>query len=504
MSVAVLTLDRRARPCSLAALLLLGAALAGCGKSLPGQTGASSEAAVATVAGTGQLAASGLATKNTTRLGGSNPVADAAAVALATNPGLTPATRPQAVVLVNDGDWTAALAAAALASSPLNAPLLYSEANSLPALSAQALAALKPTGAALLGGAQVIEVGTSAAPAGYRTISLDGGGSRGLAGGEPATGRSAPAGERTGGESRSGERTGGSSTGGERTGSPAAVAAQVERLGAVIHGGRPRRVIVVGADGPPALAMPAAGLAAESGAPILPVDAAGIPLATRRVLVRLRHPSIYAVGPPAAVSHAVLSELARFGAVHRIYPSPGVVGSSGPGSAGTDPAENAIAVARFSDGTFGWDVNQPGHGLAFASASRPLDAPAAAPLSASGDYAPLLLLERPDEVPAELSEYLSDIKPAYDSAPESEYPAVRGAYNHGWLIGDGAAIAPIVQAELDTMLEIAPQSSSSSAAGSAQSSTPSPTEPSNTELSPVGTAPSAASPSTTSPATPTP
>ncbi len=488
MSVTVLLIsDRRARPGSLAALLLLGAALAGCGKSLPRQTGASSGAAVATVAGTGQLAASGLATKNTTRLGGSNAVADAAAVALATNPGLTPATRPQAVVLVNDRDWTAALAAAALASSPLNAPLLYSEADSLPALSAQALAALKPTGAALLGGAQVIEVGTSAAPAGYRTASLSGAGSGGPAGGEQATGRSAVGGKGAGGESRSGERDG----------APAALAAQIERLGETVHGRAPRRVIVVGADGPPALAMPAAGLAAESGAPILPVDAAGIPPATRRVLARLRRPTIYAVGPPAAVSHAVIAGLARFGSVHRIYPSLGVVGSSGPGSSGTDPADNAIAVARFSDGTFGWDVNQPGHGLVFASASRPLDAPAAAPLSASGDYAPLLLLERPDGVPAALSEYLSDIKPAYDDAPESEYPAVRGAYNHGWLIGDGEAIAPTVQAELDAMLEISPQSSSSSA-GSA-TATPSPTEPSSTEPSSTATAPSTASPTTPTP-----
>ena len=87
------------------------------------------------VAGTGALAASGLATKNTTRLGGADPIADAAAVALAVNPGLTPATRPAAVVLVDARNWTAALAASALASAPLGAPLLYSEGDTLPAIS---------------------------------------------------------------------------------------------------------------------------------------------------------------------------------------------------------------------------------------------------------------------------------------------------------------------------------------------------------------------------------
>jgi hypothetical protein len=430
-------------------VLLLGAALAGCGKSLPAE-GQGRGAAVTTVAESGQLVASGLATRNTTRLGGENPVADAAGVALATNPGLTPATRPQAVVLVNDRDWPAALAAAALASAPLRAPLLYSEGSTLPSLSAQALAALKPTGAALLGGAQVIEVGTSVALPGYKTRKLIGS-------------------------------------------TPDVLADEVEHLVRAIHGGPPHRVIVVGAAGPPALAMPAAGLAAESGAPILPVDAVGVPPATARVLARLHHPVIYVVGPPAAVSHAVLVELRRYGAVRRIYPGPGAVGSGGPGSSGEDPADNAIAAARFSDGAFGWGVNQPGHGLAFASTSRPLDAPAAAPLSGSGDYAPLLLLERPDQVPPVLKAYLSDIQPAYVAAPGSEYPAVRGAYNHGWLIGDGGAITATVQAELDTMLEITPQGSSGSAATAAA-----PTTPASTATAPTSTA-EPSTPSTTEP-----
>jgi hypothetical protein len=426
-----------------AALLALAAALAGCGKSLPSE-GQGRGVSVTTVAGTDQLAASGLTTKNTTRLGGANPVADAAAVALTVYPGLTQATRPQAVVLVDDRDWPAALAAAALASSPLRAPVLYSEGNSLPALSAQALAALKPTGAARLGGAQVIEVGHITAPTGYRPLVL--------------------------------------------SGQSAALAAQVEQLVASTHGRGPHRVIVIGAAGPPALAMPAAGLAAESGAPVLPVEASGIPQATRRVLAHLHRPVIYAVGPPAAVSPAVLAELARFGSVRRIYPTPGANGASGPGTSGEDPVDNAIAVARFADGPFGWAVDQPGHGLVFARASRPLDAPAAAPLSANGDYAPLLLLERANQVPPVLSEYLSDIQPAYSNAPE--YQPVRGTYNHGWLIGDDEALTPTVQAELDAMLEISPQNSTSSA---------SPTAPTST--APSTSAPSTTAPSTTEPST---
>jgi hypothetical protein len=466
---------RRSLGAPLLAALPLGAALlAGCGKSLPTQ-GQGRGTPVATVSSTGQLAASGQVTRNTARLGGANPVADAAAVALATNPGLTPATRPQAVVLVNEHDWTAALAAAALASSPLRAPLLYSEGETLPAISAQTLAALKPTGSAALGGVQVIEVGTAAIPAGRTPGGYD---ARVLLGASTGGAGKGSAGART------------------RPGEPAALAAEVERLVAILHGGRPHRVLVVGTDGPPALAMPAAGLAAESGAPILPVGATGVPAATRTVLARLRHPIVYAIGPPAAVSHAALARLARWGMVRRIYPAPSAGGVSGPGTSGDDPADNAIAVARFSDGGFGWGVDQPGHGLVFASASRPLDAPAAAALSASGDYAPLLLLEQPNQVPPALSGYLSDIRPGYSEAPESEYGAVRGAYNRGWLIGDEAAITSAVQAELDAMLEIAPQSSAgSSGPPSAESSEPSSPSPSTAEPAGPPSASEPASPS---------
>src|SRR5271165_2199891 len=173
--------------------------------------------------------------------------------------------------------------------------------------------------------------------------------------------------------------------------------------------------------------MPAAGLSAESGAPILFVTTAGVPGPTATTLTHLRRPSIYVIDP-SAVTASTLAALSRFG---RVTPIP----------AGSTPAdqnsavENAIAVARFTDGTFGWGVKEPGHGLAFANAGRPFDAPASALLSSTGDYAPLLLLEGPVGVPAPLAGYLSDIQPAYGSAPR--YQPVHGTYNHGWLIGNG-------------------------------------------------------------------
>ena len=120
------------------------------------------------------------------------------------------------------------------------------------------------------------------------------------------------------------------------------------------------------------------------------------------------------------------------------------------GSAAPTRSPNAIEFARYSDGSFGWNVVDPGHGLVFATTQRPLDAAAAAPLSASGTYGPLLLVTAANALPAPLQDYLLDIQPGYDRDP------VRGVYNHGWMIGDESAISVDVQARIDTLLEIQP------------------------------------------------
>jgi hypothetical protein len=396
---------------SVAAVLACVALLAGCGKSALPRTGAGAGAG-ATGAPSGAAA---VTTKNTVQLGGADPASAAAAVARAVYPGLTPGSRPGAVVLVDERDWAASLAAASLAAAPLGAPLLYSEGEALPAVSGEALKALHPRGATVAGGAvQVIRVGTSAAvPDGYRTLAVPGG--------EPAT-----------------------------------VAAAIERIASAARGA-PRQVIVAAADGPPALAMPAAGLSAESGAPILFVTAAGVPAATAAVLTSLGRPRIYAVGP-SAISARALAALARFGPVVPIaVASPSERDSS---------AANAIAVSRFAAGSFGWGIHEAGHGLVFALASDPLAAPAAAPLSAHGDYAPLLLLESPASIPAPLSTYLGDIQPGYSASA----PPVRGFYNHGWLIG--SSISAVVQAEIDSLLEISPSKASGKATVEEEPSAP--------------------------------
>lgn len=405
----------RPRTVGLATMLTVACLVSGCGKSLSTRSTASSPGPVAAVSAQG---AGGLSTKNTTRLGGPESVTDAAAVAETVYPGLTRATRPRVVVLVDLHDWPAALAASTLAGSPLHAPLLYSDGLSLPQSSAVALATMKPIGTGTFGASggnptaptQVLQIGATATPAGYAA--------RSISGKDPAT-----------------------------------LAVAIEQAASVARKRAPHELIVTGAEGAPAMTMPAAGLAAQTGAPILFVGRSFVPGATVTELKRLGRPSIYVVGPTSVVGKRVADRLAHFGKVTRI--------------AGDTPASNAIAVARFTDGSFGWGVLEPGHGLVFANSTRPLDGPAAAPLSATGDYGPLLLLESPYAIPAPLSSYLSDLQPG--SPPSGP---VHGVYNHGWVIGDMSAISAATQASLDERLEIAPRS----APETPISSTKSPTE----------------------------
>jgi Cell wall binding domain 2 (CWB2) len=332
------------------------------------------------------------ATKNTTRVGGADPIADAAGVAQAVYPSTSRDTRPQAVTLVDSKDWRAAISAAQLMSRPLRAPVLMSDGEDLPEATQSALDELNPTGAAKAGGAQVIRVGKTAKLEDTKTTDLEGG-------------------------------------------DPAALAQAIDRLHTAAAG-EPSRSVVVAPSSAPEYAMPAAGWAAKAGDPVLWADKDALPAATKAAISAHRRPRIYVLGPKSAISDAVLKQLDGLGTARRIE--------------GPDPAANSVAFARFDDGNFGWNAVDPGHGLVFANAERPADAAAGAALSGAGTYGPLLVLTEATSLAAPIQNYLLDIQPGYDDDP------VRGVYNHGWLMGDEDAITVDVQSRIDALLEIQP------------------------------------------------
>lgn len=336
-----------------------------------------------------------IATKNTTRVAGADPVQDAAAVARAVFPG-GPGGRPAAVALVDRHDWRTALAASVLMAAPVHAPLLLADGPSaLPPASADALAALHPSGSKAAGDAQLIRIGDVPRPPGYRTTDIDGR-------------------------------------------DPFALARAIDATQSAARGTTGDRVLVVSADAPQ-YAAPAAAWAAKSGDSVLFVRRTSLPAETRKAIQAHQQPKIFVLGPSRVISHVVTAQLRKLGTVTRV--------------GGPDPVRNAIAFARELDGDFGWGVVDPGHGLVFARADAdPATAAAIAPLSASGTYGPLVLTDGAQTLPKPLADYLATIRPGYSEDP------VRGVYNRGWIVGPEAQISVGEQAQVDGLLEIEPVS----------------------------------------------
>jgi hypothetical protein len=332
------------------------------------------------------------ATNNTTRVGGSDPATTAAGVALAVFPSAKVAQRPTAVTLVDEGEWQGAVAASVLMAAPVRAPLLISSDGDLSDPTEQALDTLSPQGSSATDRAQAFAIGSAAAPDDLRTTKVSGA-------------------------------------------SPAGLAAAIEELRNKLFKAGPTHIVLAPEEDSD-FAMPAAAWAARSGDPVLFSAREKLPAATVKQLRSAAKVPVFVLGPSSAISSDVVREVAKIGnPVRRV--------------AAEDPVENAIALARYSSGDFGWNVNDPGHGLVVARSDDPIDAAIAAPLSASGTWGPLLLTDDAATLPKALREYLLDIKPGYTTDP------TRAFYNHVWVIGDQEAIDVNQQAEIDQLAELA-------------------------------------------------
>jgi hypothetical protein len=407
------TFPRAMRPRALLMAVVAGVLLAGCGggAQLLGNHAVSTETIELKTPNAGQkLGFPTVATKNTTRVAGADAAADAAGVALAVFPSAAPGTHPGAVTVAPLDDWQAAIASSVLMARPIRAPVLLSGPGSLPAATSDALGVLTPTGAGQAGGAQVIRIGNVPTPGGMRAASIQGS-------------------------------------------DPYALAAGIDRFMSAAQGRASNSVVIASGENP-AFAMPAAGWAAESGDPVLFVTASSIPKATRQALLSHQKPRIYVLGPSSVIGNRVLSQLRRYGPVKRV--------------GGSDPPSNSVAFAEYRDppcqfgqpcaelpGSFGWAMRSPGHGYVLINSHRPLDAAAAAALSGSGDYGPQLLTADASTLPRSvLNFFLNFATPGFTQ--EGPTAAV---YNHGWVIGDQNAISLPLQAQLDNLLEVVPQSS---------------------------------------------
>jgi hypothetical protein len=333
------------------------------------------------------------ATRNTTRVSGSDPAADAAGVASALFPASTLETRPPAVVLVDRDDWQSAIAAGALVAAPLRAPILLTDGGKLPPVSAATLKRLKPKGASLASGAQTILVGDKPGPPkGVKSAAI-------------------------------------------RGSDPYETAVAIDKFSSVAKG-KPSGDVIVASGEQAEWSTPAAAWAARSGDAVLFTKRDSLPDPTKKALQQHQKPNIYVLGPTAAVSASVEKQLGALGKVTRIQ--------------GSTPVASAIAFARYKRGGFGWGAVVPGQNLTIANTSRPGDAAAAAGLAGNGIFAPLLLTDKP-ELPRDLEAYLLDIQPGFENGDPSQ-----GVYNHVWILGGANALSAGSQDRVDSAAALVP------------------------------------------------
>ena len=253
-------------------------------------------------------------------------------------------TRPAAVVLADRRDWRVAASAAQLSAAPVRAPVLLTDGASSPRRRARRSTGWRRRAPRPLDGAQAIKVGAAGAPGGLKTTDVRGRRLRG--------------------------------------------AGRGDRPAATQGRGRASKAVVVASADSPEYSMPAAAGRRSPATRCCGSTQNAIPPATRS-------------GDPAAQPARHLRARAgaggvRHGARAARRPRHGTRGSSG-----KDPVANAIAFARFSDGSFGWNVVDPGHGLVFASAEAAAGRRRrGSMLSTSGTYGPLLLVPDADDAAA--------------------------------------------------------------------------------------------------------
>ena len=307
-------------------------------------------------------------------------------------PGVTPADRPKAIVLVDQSDWRAALAAAVLMASPIRAPRSCGDGTNLPGASAGALDGPSPAGSGAAGGAQVIRVGNVARPKGLKTTDLVGGDAAPLARAIDAF--QAP---------------------------PAAPRSETCSWSAPTG---------------PSTPMPAAAWAAKSGDPIL--------FATRDTLPRRRAWRSPPTSSRTSTSwgRRASSPEGHAGAAHAREPACAWATRTRRATRSRSPATPTAASAGASSTPATAWSSPPRR--ARSTRPPPRRCRPAAPTARCCSSTPS------GRLPNALADYLLDIQPGYNKDP------TRGVYNHGWIIGDDKAVSVATQSQIDGLPEIAP------------------------------------------------
>ncbi|CEH30469.1 hypothetical protein AM501_30565 [Aneurinibacillus migulanus] len=378
-------------------ILAAGFLLSGCGVQGEEQpTQNSAEQAQSTKAGKASADQELSATKNTTRIEGTN----AEEIALSTSRMIWPATpngtKPNVVLLAPHDNWQTQLVGLDLVHHPSDGPLLVTDKGKIADPVLSEIKRLHPKGAE--DGTQVITIGMNAGvvkqvtDAGFKVKEIKGD-------------------------------------------TPEKVAAVIDEYYASVSGELPQSVVVSTSE-QAEFAAPAGSWISHMPEPLLYVTKDSIPADTDTALKKRKgKANIYLLGPEGVISKKVESDLRKHGTVVRI--------------SGKDPMENAIAFAKYKDAKtgFGWGITKPGHGLVLASTEQVGQSLPALPFAHRGKHAPLLLTDK-EKAPEALLGYLKELKPLFKNEP------TEGPYNHMFIVGNSEWVSNEQQGDLDHLIEI--------------------------------------------------
>ena len=350
-------------------------------------------------------------TPNTVRLAGPNVYAAATAITQTTYGATHHEDRPHAISLVRaDRQADAMLAASRITHFPVNAPVLYVDADRLPPETLAEMKRLGPDGNTYDFGVQVYLVGPISESVerevqdklGYKTRAF-------------------------------------------RIDDPFALSEELDTWAADVHTDHPDEVIIVQFN-QLATGLPGVAWNAHMGHGLFFVQGETVPDATKRALSRRfrGEACIYLFGDSSVISKRVAQELSVYGHVQRVP--------------GRDAYEISVNFAGFRDSglnqgywidwfsrDFGWGIAEAGHNFTFVNPDDWQQAVTGSLLSHMGKHGPLILLRSglPDE---QLLRYLEMVKPI-ESSPNDQLS------NHGWILGSTDRIAWNTQADIDLLLE---------------------------------------------------
>lgn len=350
-------------------------------------------------------------TPNTIRLSGPTVYAAATAVTQVTYGATHHEDRPHAVTLVRaDRQADAMLAASRITHFPVNAPVLYVDADRLPPETFAELKRLGPDGTTYDSHVQVFLVG--------------------------------PISERV---EREIQDKLGYKTRAFRIDDSFALSEELDTWAAAVHGDHPDEVIIVQYD-QLNTGLPGVAWNAHMGHGLFFVKGDWVPDATKRALGRrFRHEAfIYLFGDTSIISERVAHELVAYGHVQRVP--------------GRDPYEISINFAGYRDTgmnqgywigywarDFGWGIAEAGHNFTFVNPDDWQLAATGSLLSHMGKHGPMILVP-PEGLSEAATRYLEMVKPTWGAANDQ-------LNNHGWILGHTDRISWLVQADIDTLLE---------------------------------------------------